>query len=360
MSNSSQPFKVGLVGPSRIGKTTLIAAVFEQGRQILQEEGDPVQIKAEARTQRALKTNHAAITAAVDTGRFDPESLPGTEGAFKHELTFTLEDETRGIHVLDFPGSWLTDDVQRWEQECEPWLRESAVLLVPVDATLLVEPETAGQFAVARHALALFEARDVIVRWAQAIKQSGLPALLAFVPIKTETYFGDNGGTGGRSAELRRRFDKFYGPFVEEALRVLGEHARDVRIEYHPVDTLGCVELQGIAWKASPGLPAPTFEVRRNKGYSPLGADDLLASILRTLLSHVDAESSKEARRIQQRIDEDKGFIGNFFYHVTERRGHERAVEGLRKKRTRLLTALERIANRPPGRRVERLGADDE
>ena len=351
---SEYTFKVGLVGPSRIGKTTLIAAIFEQGRKLLQ--GLPMTLEAESKTQRSLRDNHNAITASVDAGRFNPDSLRGTQSALKYELGFTHGEETFNLHVLDFPGRWLTDDEQRWKRECDPWLSESPVLLVPTDASLLMEPVTDKEHKGARGALGVYETGLVLDRWAKKMKENRIPALLAFVPLKTETYFNDNGGHRYDAETLRRRFDAVYGSLIDNVRAELGDHAANVRIEYHPVDTLGCVDLQRISWKEDG--PVATFEVRRGQPYSPLGADDLLSSILRVPFQIVRFITERREKETKEELEKDRGFFNGLWYWASGQKGqHKGQVAGFKQKRSELNKALQQIAQRSRGNRVHVLEA---
>ena len=70
------------------------------------------------------------------------------------------------------------------------------------------------------------------------------PALLAFCPVKCESYFSDNGGRVSKSEELLRNFREVYARVIE-AVRA---EALKADVLYAPVDTIGCVEVIDAEW----------------------------------------------------------------------------------------------------------------
>ena len=321
-------FKIGIIGPSRVGKTSLVTALLEDAHRLL--AGTPVSVEALGATKARVKQHQTELRGSLMAGEFDPGRLAGTQEPFVFELAMSVDDAKLRLAALDYPGRWLIStersprEEARWQAECEPWLKESSALLVPVDAAVAMESTLKSELVAAQHMLQIAEAEAVARRWAKARKAAGEPGLLLLVPLKCESYFSDNGGLRNRSEDLHRRIHELYGYLLEAVRQEAGEL---VAIEYHPVDTFGCVEIKRAEWTRASGEPVfhAEYLVRPPGRVSPKGADGVLVSICR--------------HAVRGRAERDLGFLRNFWRWLS---GESR----------RLKDAVEGLAKREPGGRV--------
>jgi len=239
------------------------------------------------------------LLSAVYSGEFRPGSLANTNERSDYALLMDPGVEGAGIRFdwLDFPGGWLNPltlearDEQQW-QECERFILDSSVLIVPVDAAVLMEAARNEHRGAWPSILTIDSVEEIAGQWASGRKlRADEPALVLFCPVKCETYFADNGGWRDDSDELFRRFLDVYGDVIA---RIKGECPSAV-MEYIPLDTFGCVELRSAEWiRDSQEIGGwrfdPAFMLRGDGlGGKPRirtkGVDDVLAALCRQLMN---------------------------------------------------------------------------
>ena len=70
-------------------------------------------------------------------------------------------------------------------------------MVIPVDATVLMEAYLPAHRRQWPRLLGLEAVQDAAIEWAKRRNEAkGEPALLVLAPVKCESYFVDNGGTG--------------------------------------------------------------------------------------------------------------------------------------------------------------------
>ena len=313
-------YKIGIIGPTRVGKTSLITAILEDAQKLL--AGTPVTMEAVGTTKARIKQHKDELRGSLMAGHFDPGHLAGTQEPFVFELALGVDRHALRFAILDYPGAWLDStartgrEEQRWQAECEPWLKGASVLLVPIDAAVAMESTLKAELVAAQRALQITEAEEVARRWAKARKASGERGLLVLAPLKCESYFADNGGIKNRSEELYARVRELYGYLVEAVRQEAGPL---VDVQYHPIDTFGCVEVKRAEWTFAPA-GGPVFHaeylVRPPSKVSPRGADGILVALCRHLVG-------EQATR-------NHGLLGNLWRWLTgERRRLSDAVQAL-------------------------------
>lgn len=336
-------FKIGLLGPTRVGKTSIVTSLLESGQQLL--AGTSVTMRPEdAPTERRIAQNRKHLDACILGEEFTAGSLAGTEEMQIYNLLMDpgVPGAEIRLELLDFPGGWL--DPQRrpgdrqadWER-CQRFITESTVLIVPIDATVLMEANTREQRRAWPHILTMHQVEQVVGDWAKnRFVRAGEPAMLLFCPVKCESYFGDNGGPKDVSATLFERFQLAYGNVIARARR---ESSR-VEMVYCPVDTLGCVELLDARWSRDSHGDwefTPFFRIRRRSGggmprINRVGVDDVLTSLCAQLLAarkkveQHTAASVRDARAAAEDFAQrDEGLLRNFVLWVTGERGDRRS-----------------------------------
>ncbi|MBX6167213.1 MAG: hypothetical protein IRY84_06200 [Thermobispora bispora] len=368
-------FRIGLLGPARVGKTSLVTAMLSEAHHLL--AGSGVAMRAVGRaTEDRISNNRTDLESGILAGQFTPGSLKGTVEPFVFKLA--LDPGVPGaeitLELLDFPGGWITPrgrgshSDEDWEW-CRQFIMDSTVLLVPVDATLLMESFQQEHVRLLPHLLTTVPVEQIAREWAiERNRRSHEPALVVFCPVKCETYFHDNGGRQDKSAELRRKFDNVYSGVVE-AIRA---DAPKAQMLYMPIDTIGCVELVTAEWSDDEGELRfkPLYRVRRNPKISRKGVDDLLTAITQQLIDGKRLIAEQESKQLHENANEamafanrHEGFFRNIWLMINGERALRRraaeqasleAHEALRRVNA-LDKVLTTIAERRYGPRVQKL-----
>ncbi len=334
-------YKIGIVGPTRVGKTSVITALLSETQGLL--AGTGVSMKAIGATETVVADSNHALNGSLIAGEFNPGSLASTEETFTYELVMSVGASPAKLRlaILDYPGGWI--DAQKRPPEraedwikCQAWLAESTVLMVPIDAALVMEATTSQQNAAALKLLQIELTTEVVRDWIKARFNQDEQGLLLLVPVKCEKYFDDNGGYRDDSLRLWARIKQFCDPLLScihqevKGARELG-HDVEIKIQYHPIDTIGCVELKWANWLPTEEgslLFEADYRVRDPAKRRPLGA----ASLFITLCRHItDQESGKK-----------RGLFNRFWRWLT---GQNRE----------LLQAIQSLKDKPLSSRVKHM-----
>ncbi len=375
MTTDQVAFKIGLLGPSRVGKTSLVTAMLSEAQRMLAGSGVAM-VAADTATEVVIDGNREALQGDLLSGEFLHGSLLGTVEPtyFKLALDPGVPDARIDIELLDFPGGWIKpkDRVgveDQWEK-CRKFIAASTILLVPVDASLLMETTEKEHLRLLPQFLTTVQVEQVARDWAiERNRRPEEPALVAFCPVKGEAYFNDNGGIKNRSVLLRQRFDTVYAGVVQ-AVRA---EAPKATILYAPVDTIGCVELVRADWtKSSTGIWGfdAKYRVRGKAEISRMGVDDLMTAIAQQLIYGkrlAGAQESDDLRALANRAAEyaerSEGFFRDIWLWVNRERQARRTAAAQHDREARealhrvlaLDAVLEKIAAQRFGPRVSRL-----
>ena len=379
MSTSGElEFKIGIIGPTRVGKTSLIASILKDSQRLL--EGSPVSIGPRGTaTERRVAQHHKELEGSLRAGEFNPGAVKGTEEAFTFELELDPGVDSAGIHlsVLDYPGGWLDAERRPPEREedwkrCRQWMTDSTVLMIPVESAVLMEAAAARNKKAIPHILTTYEVAQVAREWAKGrAKRSREPALLLLCPVKCESYFADNGGLRDSSTDLFNAVRDLYHEVLQS---VRGESAQ-VKVLYAPVDTIGCVEIIKATWDPDGDAPggfefSADYRVRPPGRQAVKGADAALVSLCRHLVdaktrieSGVAEAIAGDAEAAKRHAEKDEGFFGNFWLWLSRERKHRREIADARQTEASahrkmvesLEETVERLASREFGPRVREM-----
>ena len=350
-------FRVSITGPSRVGKTTLITAVLSATDTLL--EGSPVSVTMDEPTQTRIRKQQKDLRRAIDVGEFDAAALGGDQVVSRYRVALQADgDESIEIpfELLDYPGAWLDPDVRELNRDAkQAWpdylehVRNSIMLLVPIDAAVLMEAVLPRQRAAVGELLALLDVETVGRTWAKGRlmeDRKSEPAVVVLAPLKCEKYFGDNGGHGHDEGRLREKVKERYGGLLEIIAAETRQRAEPVRVVYAPIDTYGCVELMEARWQNISGEELPDFTAHyRFRGRPPRisvrAAGTVMQELARAVLVGQEAADAAQQRMTQRDYDlhvgrkaEAKGFWGTIEYYMT---GEAREVnEGIQASGARL------------------------
>jgi len=312
--------KIAMIGPSQVGKTSMIAALLDEAKLALAQTNVLIApSKDEAgvsMTQQRINKTILQIEIGLDENQFIPTGT-GTAEPFIYDLQLSIIGSTNSkpkkvirFAILDYPGEWLHDSrkpeyIKDWEN-CNKWIEESSILMIPVDANLVMQPRDTDEKIRAKEILGVDEAEDLIELWAKKRWLAQQSALLLFVPVKCETYFNDNGGAKDESKKLHEVvITKWYDSAINLVKETLSNKSGNLssskskrptyRIEYHPIDTIGCIEVSNAIWKkdndGNLSLDCQ-YLVRGNRKRKPFGATGLLTAICTHILVSKDERSN--------------------------------------------------------------------
>lgn len=330
-SPANVEFKVAILGPRRVGKTSIITALLSEAQKLL--AGTPVSITPVGKTEARVAQHKNDLFGALLAGEFNAGALGGTQSPFTFTLSMSIGRQGITWAILDYPGGWLdartrgSENEAEWEK-CKSWIAGSSVLIIPVDAAVLMEATLSKEKIAGLHLLAVSQTEEMAREWAKGRATAREPGLCLIVPVKCESYFADNGGLTDKNEELCRRVLAAYKP-VLDAIRQEMASGAGLSIQYHPVDTFGCVELGTAEWKSNGGTTFTAHYLVRPPGHPhPRGAGGLLSAICRHI---VEAQSNKR-----------NGFLADLWAWLT----------GARR---RLRQSVEDLAKQDPGPRVRTL-----
>ena len=338
-------FRCSLVGPSRVGKTSLITAILDDAERAM--AGLPASIiPADGPTRGRVQRTRANMDGAIAAGEFDSERLSQTTEPQIFNICLDADpgrsDARYNFSILDYPGEWLgspeTVGIAHqpvWEK-CQQFMAESTVLLVPIDAAILMESVGPEQRRIS-HILGLPAVREVVVRWAKErnrAEHDGEPAVLLLCPLKCESYFNDNGGSFDKSELLYDQVQAHYGDIVDMAR---AEIAHGLQVLYAPIDTYGCVEFVKAEW-IDGGDDTKSFRghyrLRPPKKINPKGAASVVQIFCQLLVKgqrafeedELSAERSR-ARAHQRELNRDRGFFSRIYFSWSGQKANVEAAK---------------------------------
>ncbi|HEV2346677.1 MAG TPA: hypothetical protein VGS97_21430 [Actinocrinis sp.] len=341
-------FKVALLGPSGVGKTTLLASMFDDTQDRLR--GTSLNVVLDTHTRARINEHRKELNEAVGTQVFESGSLGGTQSA--DWLDFSLRSINNReleipFEILDYPGGWLDPAAREsgavseegWEQ-VETHIEHSILALLPIDAALLMEARNPAERAASLHLLGIVDVHDMVRLWARSrntTEHRDEPAVLMLVPVKCEKYLDPSRPAGSDADALRARIQALY----DEITETVRKEARDrtIRILYKPVETYGCIQLVDSFWKlpTTRGSRHPVFEgIYRFTSNSPqrriTGAGAVMRQLCLTVLEgrekvrELEEHGSREQQQeFLSRMAQRRGFWKAFGYRM---RGEARRDKG--------------------------------
>lgn len=378
-------FKASMVGPSRVGKTTLLTAILTETETML--AGSGISLVMDEVTEARIRKNRKELRRAVEAREFDAASLGGSQSMALYEVGLqTAGDSAAGIpfSILDYPGGWLDPGLRarapearlKWA-ECEAHITESLMLLVPVEAAVLMEAVTPAQRRAVADLLGFEDVQAMARKWARARnlpEHRDEPAVLVLAPLKCEKYFDDNGGKGREGARLRQLVREKYKTIVGAVQEETKD--RSVRVVYAPIDTYGCVDLMEAEWIDARDADGDlTLDFRGHYRFRenppevrPKAAGTVMQELCRCVLSGQEAVEQRRAEAAREdyqaaleRRSEPKGFWGALeFYLLGEaldnrntRLGSQRVMTESARRQEQLKAVIKGIAAQPADERVE-------
>jgi serine/threonine protein kinase len=291
---------VTVFGPRGVGKTSLLAAMYDQFGRTTQ--GTALQLTAELVTSAILQDYVAKLKSPFNT-EAELEVMPGIQGTaetqdFVFDLGRTGGPAAIKLHFKDFPGGRIGATAQADEiLEVKSLLETCAVVLVVIDAPALME-ENGKWHDLANKPMLI---TDYFKTAYQNLKS---PRLVLFVPSKCEKYIQSNPNM--LLARVRESYAPLLSFFKDPSI------SANVVVAVTPIQTLGNMTLSHIDAQMVDGQLHPRFYYQKTaKVYAPKDSEQPLRYLLKFLLKlHLQKRTlfSKAIRSVLGSLFEDTAF----------------------------------------------------
>ena len=312
-------YKIGMIGASRIGKTSLISALLHQAENYYNR--DTVSIKPRRRTNSTIKINISTMNRGIQEGIedktriFKPKLASSTYPSIFH-LVMTIKNSSNFFKKILEPDYYQQLNLQNLKeievnfanpgqesewgenwQKCQSWIQDSSVLMVIVDAALVMETDNENQQQRVQDLMNITEINRQIDRWVQNKKEKRQSGLLLFVPVKCESYFNDNTGQLDESLALYKCITEYYyKDIIHDVKQKIDPDCNEqqgnfkeptLTIAYHPIDTIGCIEIARSHWKIAQNQSVLNCDYRLRDSNElkrkPFGTMDLFFAICKQI-----------------------------------------------------------------------------
>lgn len=273
-----QELKITMLGPSGVGKTSLLTAMCEQFNDNIGLTN--LQLIPDIESSQKIQDCLAQLTSLVSKTNFQAEG--GTRGT-KNPSTFVFDIGETGVkpslrlHFQDYPGGWIESKATPDEiKSVENSLRESAAVLIPIDAAALMEREGRWHEKINRPT-------TIANLFQRSYQQLNSPRLVILAPVKCETYMKRQESEDQLLSSVREKYTRLIDFFKASAL------LPNVAVVVTPVQTVGNVIYSRIEGEDE---DEPIFyfrQIRRNLSYAPTDSEQPLRYLLRFLLKlHIE------------------------------------------------------------------------
>ena len=259
-----------MLGSSGVGKTSLMAAIYERSNIVLQNT--QLEFIASSDTKPRLEACLQELKDLSNKNSFRANGgVSGTQsrssfvfnlskrGSDKSSIEFTFQDFPGGDHLYD------PEYLKKSLTECD-------AVLIAIDATAMMEEKGNWNEDINR-------TQKILELFEQTYKQLDLPKLIILVPLKCETYMTDSKDREKLYSAIKGGYENLFKFFRSPAL------SGKVNVVIAPVETVGTIVFGRI--ENVQGEPQ-FFYCKRNSSlddYNPQGGEQVLRHLVRFLLA---------------------------------------------------------------------------
>jgi len=294
---SSQPqpeeLQIAMLGASRVGKTSLLAAIYSQFANIIGAVGQLELIPDVASNTSALLAERLAeLTTLADEIVVKPEK--GTRGtADVREFIFSIKERgsENGLRLrfVDYPGGYLGADSTKEEKTFViNLLKSSDAVLIAIDAAALMETDTRNR---SWHG-AINRSQQITDLFKFAYNNLTSPRLVILCPVKCEKYMlpfqdlrrkPEDGDASPNNLQARVEYE------YRNLISYFQTQPTNIATVITPVQTTGCVFYARIEYEIDDvNQKSPRFRFVRRGGrraeYNPKDSEQPLLWLLPFLL----------------------------------------------------------------------------
>jgi len=279
-----QELQITMLGPSGVGKTTLLTAMYEQFEKNIGFTN--LQLTPDEDSSAILQDRLVELKSLLDVfeargrvGVQGTEAIAGPESlrSFKFGLGKKGEKPSLQLNFRDYPGGYHQATATPEEKSfVKDVLKQSVAVLIAIDASALMEENGKYHEKVNRPQ----QMKDL---FNAAYQDLDSPRLIIFAPVKCEKYLRDEKTASELLERVRCGYANLVGHFSSEKLSPW------IVSVITPVQTVGSVIMTRIEPDAT-GAPHFYFrKTRHDAEYSPKDSEQPLRYLLRFLLKlHLD------------------------------------------------------------------------
>ena len=267
--------KITLLGPSAVGKTSLLTSMYEQFNRISLQAN--LQLIPEPESHAILKKRLQELKSITETFKVQPGSgIPGSSEVRSFIFDLAQQDKKPflRLHFYDYPGGYISGKASPKERKfVRELMNDAAAVIIAIDTPALMMSK--GKFNEYVN-----KPKQITAMFKEAYSNINEPRLVIFAPVKCEMEMRK----GERAAkQLLERIKKEYA----DLLNFLSSPSLNsqVAVAITPVQTLGCVICTMIEEPKKNYLPIFGFrKITRDAEYNPQDNDQPLRYLLRFLL----------------------------------------------------------------------------
>lgn len=267
------------IGPSSTGKTTLVCSIIDALRTLFADKkGISIQIDNEDAVNacvHALRTAKGELPDKLLQPTSEASSCTVRAGSTAGLLGKVLSKPALELVFHDYPGH-LLEDLPEFTRTVTD-LGSAEVLLVPVDATLIMEADSDQKEVAAQSLHKLTAIEEILVEWEKRRAKTAGGGLVLFVPVRCEQYFADNGMQADPDAAQKLQ-DRIRTRFFSNIIDILTFFGQNTDCLYVPVDTIGRCQLKQSQWDVQTPSFAASFVAEGTP--APMGSDLIALFIL--------------------------------------------------------------------------------
>ncbi|MEH2256522.1 hypothetical protein [Nostoc sp.] len=301
----STPFKVTMLGPSGVGKTTILTVMHSRVEEALANTvmrlnpGKPDDEISKAQATGMLLNYRKKLLKLLDEKNFISENgLDGTNNYAKYYFYLSNSQKPRSKKLLfefvDYPGGWMTSNSLN-RNEVISFLRESPVTIIAIDTPALME-----QDAKYHETINMGDIVKQLLREAYEKVDKSESKLVMFVPVKCEKYIQN-----GESEKIKLKIHEKYHVLLKD----LGHRSSSTAVVIAPIQTIGGVAFSYVGRpKQSGETPNFYFQHTKQAQWSPVNAEQPLRYILSFALKNYLTEKQNNTNRYLQLLIDWLGF----------------------------------------------------
>ncbi len=234
--NPNQTLRVSMLGPSGVGKTSMLATMYDQLENVITRAD--LQVRPKAEEFDILYDRVLSLKRLFATDGLIPDQTQGIQAsvdwrAFDFLLGRRGKSPTLQLEFIDYPGGWIDRQAKAQERD---WvldlLRQSDAILIPIDAPALMEFN--GRWHSERNR------PELVTKFIElAYENLRSPRLVIMSPIRCERYLKDLDYEADMLEEAKKGYDRLLGHLG------FGELKELIAVVVAPIQTLGEIVYHG-------------------------------------------------------------------------------------------------------------------